>query len=204
MLNFKVQQIAGIYPWLDRLYCPTSLQKGSGTFAKTQTIQLPSLYAHRSVMQRRRQVAAAGGAPGVLRGHMARAGVPTSRVKAPSGVQGQSPWSVGQGVDPLYGRLIRNNSGSSNNCSTRYLSKIVDGARVPVIDTKSAVPSAAEQQTSASVRSVRVSAGASSRQTTGHYGTLSGTVAFPLTNDVVVCQQTLRRGCLSTQNKLLQ
>jgi len=83
MLNFKVQRIAGIYPWLDRLYCPTSLQKGSGTFAKTQTIQLPSLYAHRSVMQRRRQVAAAGGAPGVLRGHTARAGVPTSRVKAP-------------------------------------------------------------------------------------------------------------------------
>jgi len=48
----KVQQIVGIYKgWIG--YCPTSLQKGNGTSAKTQTIQLPSLYAHRSVMQRR-------------------------------------------------------------------------------------------------------------------------------------------------------
>jgi len=57
--NAKVQRIAGIYPWLDMLLSwPNSLQKGNddGTSAETQIIQLPSLYAHRSVMQRRRQV----------------------------------------------------------------------------------------------------------------------------------------------------
>ena len=61
--NAKVQRIAGIYPRLDMLLsCPNSLQKGNdGTSAETQIIQLPSLYAHRSVMQRRRQVDTADG-----------------------------------------------------------------------------------------------------------------------------------------------
>jgi len=57
--NTKVQRIAGIYPRLHMLLSwPNSLQKGNdGTSAETQIIQLPSLYAHRSVTQRRRQVA---------------------------------------------------------------------------------------------------------------------------------------------------
>jgi len=63
--NAKVQRIAGIYPWLDRLLSYLLVKKGNGTSAETQSIQLPSLYAHRSVMQLRRQVAAAGGAPRV-------------------------------------------------------------------------------------------------------------------------------------------
>jgi len=62
----KVQRIVGIYPYGWIGYCPTSLKKGNGTFAETQTTNfLHCMYAHRSVMQRQRQVATAGGAPRV-------------------------------------------------------------------------------------------------------------------------------------------
>ena len=60
------------------------------------SVQLPSLYAHRSIMQR--QVVTAGGALRVWRGHMARVGVRATRSggTAPNRVQGHSPWLAGQ------------------------------------------------------------------------------------------------------------
>jgi len=47
--NANVQRTAGIYPRLDRLLFCLLAKKDNGTSAKTQTIKLPSLYAHRSV-----------------------------------------------------------------------------------------------------------------------------------------------------------
>ena len=65
------------------------------------SVQLPSLYAHRSIMQH--QVVTAGGALRVWRGHMARVGVRATRSggTAPSRVQGRV-----SGADVRYGRLI--------------------------------------------------------------------------------------------------
>jgi len=47
----EVQRIARIYPWLDRLLsCLLAKRQWQPASAETQTIQLPSLYARRSVM----------------------------------------------------------------------------------------------------------------------------------------------------------
>jgi len=48
---------------------------------------------------------------------------PGSRGRAPSGVQAQSPWSVGQGADCRYGGLIRSISHAARITSLRHESK---------------------------------------------------------------------------------
>jgi len=45
---------------------------------------------------------------------------PGSRGRAPSGVQAQSPWSVGQGADCRYGGLIRSISHAARITSLRH------------------------------------------------------------------------------------
>jgi len=62
--NAKVQRIVGIYPWLDRLLSYL-LAKRQWYVCKNTNHTSYLLYDHRSVMQRRRQVATAGGAPRV-------------------------------------------------------------------------------------------------------------------------------------------